>query len=181
MRHFPVSLLLLFLFLVSFAFSALAKPEQVSMRIKRVMLVNDAPAVLLVDSSEDSFLLVFIDFFMANSIRMGMEPPSLERPMTHDLMGIFLRQLGASLKRIDITELKNNTYYALITLEIKGKSNQIDARPSDALALAVRNKTPVFVHRKLIQRFDRDSEKKPKRDKNQEPTRKDAGKRKAST
>ena len=147
---------LLFMGLLFVPGVSLAGKGMVPMSIKRVMLVNDAPAVLLVDREEESFLLVFIDFFMANSIRMGMEAPSLDRPLTHDLMGIFLRQLGANLKRVDITELKNNTYYALITLEMKGKFSQFDARPSDALALAVRNRTPIFVKTGLLHRFDQD-------------------------
>ena len=111
--------LLFFLFFYSshsLAMSEGRKNNQVPVKIKRVLLINDSPAVLLVDKPEEEFMLVFIDFFMANAISLGMKPPVLERPLTHDLMGIFLRRLGAKVARIDITELKNNTYYALITL-----------------------------------------------------------------
>jgi len=165
-RFIPLFVLIL---LVSMVLSSMAGPkeEMVPVQIKRVLLVNDSPAVLLVDQEEKSFLLVFIDFFMANSIRMGMQAPQLERPMTHDLMGIFIRQLGASIQRIEIYELKNNTYYALINLEVNGKVQQIDARPSDALALAVRNQTPIFARKNLLQNFD----KRPKEQlENQTPT-----------
>ncbi|MEE8396621.1 MAG: bifunctional nuclease family protein [bacterium] len=127
-----------------------AEAPRVPVQIKRVLLINDSPAVLLVDPEEKSFLLVFIDFFMANAIQMGMEPPELERPLTHDLITIFLQTLGAKVTRIDITELKNNTYYALITLQVNGRSRQIDSRPSDALAIAVRQKTPIFVNGGLM-------------------------------
>jgi bifunctional DNase/RNase len=122
----------------------------VPVQIKRILLVNESPAVLLVDKPEDKFLLVFIDFFMANAIRMGMEQPVIERPLTHDLIGIFLHHLGAKVTKIVITELKNNTYYALITLDVNGRAQEIDARPSDALAIAVRHKTPIFASSELL-------------------------------
>lgn len=157
---------LLFLAALSLPRAGLSMPvtpgeAPVAMQIKRVLLVSDSPAVLLVDRTERKFVLVFIDFFMANAIRMGMEEPALERPLTHDLIGIFLRRMGAKLKRIDITDLKNNTYYALITLEVNGKSQQFDARPSDAMAIAVRNDTPIFVNPKLLKSIDEELKPTP--------------------
>jgi hypothetical protein len=116
----------------------------VPMQIKRLLLIDDLPAVLLMDQPERRYLLVFIDFFMANAIQMGIDQPALERPLTHDLMGILLRRAGVKLTRVSITGLKDNTYYALITIQVNGQSQDVDARPSDALALAVRNQTPVF-------------------------------------
>ncbi len=131
----------------------------VPVQIKRMLLINESPAVLLVDRPEKEFLLVFIDYFMANAIRLGMDESVLERPLTHDLIGIFLRRLGAKLVRIDITKLKNNTYYALITLDVNGQKQQIDARPSDALAIAVRNKTPIYANRALLKSLEKMGEK----------------------
>ena len=125
----------------------------VSMQIKRILVINESPAVLLLDEPEQNYLLVFIDFFMANAIRMGMEEPRLPRPLTHDLIGIFLQQLGAKVTRIAITELRANTYYALITIVVNGRAVDIDARPSDALAIAVRLKSPIYANPALLKKM----------------------------
>ncbi|MCZ6534348.1 MAG: bifunctional nuclease family protein [SAR324 cluster bacterium] len=124
--------------------------DPVPVQIKRILIINDSPAVLLMDGPEQHFLLVFIDFFMANAIRMGMEAPVLSRPLTHDLIGIFLRQLDAKIAKVVINDLKDNTYYAQISLEVNGRTSIIDARPSDALAIAVRHKIPVFAAPNLL-------------------------------
>lgn len=118
--------------------------DLVPLRVERVVLVNHSPAVLLVDASKERYLLMFVDFFMATAIRMGMDGAHFERPMTHDLIGTLLHRAGARITRITITELRNNTYYALIGLQINGKETTVDSRPSDALALAVREDVPIL-------------------------------------
>ena len=125
-------------------------PALTRVQVKQVVLMNDAPAVLLVDADEGHYLLMYIDFFMANAIQMGVEGPSLERPLTHDLMAIFLRHLGARVIRITIPELRDNTYYAVISIQVNGKVTEFDARPSDALALAVRSGAPVWAASALL-------------------------------
>jgi bifunctional DNase/RNase len=141
-RHLLAGLLL---FLAAPAWSAEpAAPPGVPVQVKRLLLVDNVPAVLLMDPSEQRYLLLFIDFFMASSIQAGIDQAAVERPMTHDLMGILLRRAGVQLTRIVITGLKDHTYYALITMQVNGQSQDVDARPSDALALAVRNHVPVF-------------------------------------
>ena len=150
MRSWILAILFLAVVLV---FPGAERPEgaaSVPMQIKRILVIDESPAVLLVDELQQNYLLVFIDFFMANAIRMGMEQPVLSRPLTHDLIGIFLQQLGAKVTRISITELKDNTYYALITIEVNGRLRDIDARPSDALAIAVRLKSPIFAAPALL-------------------------------
>ncbi|MCH8843034.1 MAG: bifunctional nuclease family protein [SAR324 cluster bacterium] len=122
----------------------------VAVRVQKVLLVNNNPVVLLTSEDDDSHLLVFIDHFMAQAIQFGLMDYSIERPMTHDLIGILLRRIGAKVDKITITDLKNDTYYALISLQVNGTTHQIDARPSDALAIAVRNKAPIYVSRKLM-------------------------------
>lgn len=122
----------------------------VPVRVKRVLLVNQAPAVLLLDSPGERYLLMFIDFFMASAISSGMNGPILERPLTHDLIGILLRRLGGQVTKITITDLKNDTYYALISLRVNGEVEEIDARPSDALAIAVRTHAPIFAAGSLL-------------------------------
>ena len=126
------------------------KGTLVPLRVQRVLLINDVPAVLLLERGGTRFLLMFIDFFMANAIRSGMIGPQLERPLTHDLIGILLSRLGGKVNKITITELKDNTYYALISLQVNGRVEEIDARPSDALAIAVRTRAPIFADKALL-------------------------------
>ncbi len=156
MRRLVLVLAGLLIFTAAARAAETASPEWVPVQIKRLVLINDAPAVVLVDQPEERYLLMFIDFFMANAIRMGMLGPQLERPLTHDLMGIFLRHFGAEIAQIRITDLKDNTYYALISLQIDGGRTEFDARPSDALALAVRNESPIFAHADLLKPLEGD-------------------------
>jgi bifunctional DNase/RNase len=137
--------------------------QWVALQVSRVLLINDSPAVLLLDEAEERYLLMFVDFFMANSIRMGLLGPQLDRPLTHDLIGILLRRLGARLNRITITELKDNTYYALISLQVNGETAEFDARPSDALAIAVRNRTPIFAASTLLKPLEKGEGESPRR------------------
>jgi uncharacterized protein len=129
-----------------------APPALVPMQVKDVLLVNDAPAVLLVDEPQQRYLLMFVDFFMANAIRIGMDGPQLQRPLTHDLIGILMRRLGARFTRVTITQVKDNTYYALLSVQVNASGEQadFDARPSDAIAIAVRNHTPIFAAADLL-------------------------------
>ncbi|MEE8434033.1 MAG: bifunctional nuclease family protein [bacterium] len=122
----------------------------VPLRVQRVVLINDVPAVLLLERGGTRYLLIFIDFFMANAIRSGMIGPQLERPLTHDLIGILLSRLGGKVNKITITALKDNTYYALISLQVNGRVEEIDARPSDALAIAVRTRAPIYADKALL-------------------------------
>ncbi|MBI4081519.1 MAG: bifunctional nuclease family protein [Candidatus Lambdaproteobacteria bacterium] len=126
-------------------------PESwVPVRIKRVLVIEDTPAVLLLDEPEQRYLLVFVDYFMAESIQIGLRGQPFERPLTHDLIGILLGQLDARVTRVSITGLKQNTYFAMISLVANGQSKEIDARPSDALAIAVRIKAPIRVAQGLL-------------------------------
>jgi bifunctional DNase/RNase len=124
--------------------------QLVPVEVQRILLVNNHPAVVLANEKEHIYLLVYVDHFMAQAIQLGMLGMSIERPLTHDLIGILLRRLGAQLSKVSITELKDNTYYALISLRVNGNLQEIDARPSDALAIAVRSKSPIFVARSLM-------------------------------
>ena len=153
MRMVIVALLCL-LVLPGAVYSEEESTPWVALRVKQLVMVNNAPAVLLVDEPEERYLLMFISFFMANAIRMGMDGPQLERPLTHDLIGILLRRLGAKVTKIKITELKDNTYYALISVQVNGEVAEFDARPSDALAIAVRNGAPIFADHTLLKPVD---------------------------
>lgn len=124
--------------------------ELVPVRVQRIVLINDMPAVLLMDHGGTRFLLMFIDFFMAKAIRSGMIGAQPKRPLTHDLIGVLLNRLGGKVKKITITELKDNTYFSLISLQVKGRVEEIDARPSDALAIAVRSGAPIYAEASLL-------------------------------
>ncbi|HKI98479.1 MAG TPA: bifunctional nuclease family protein [bacterium] len=130
-----------------------APPGMVPLQVKDVLLVDDVPAVLLLDRPGQRYLLMFVDFLMATAIRTGMDGPQLERPLTHDLIGILVRRLGARFTRVTITRLKDSTYYALLSVQVNasGEVLDIDVRPSDAIAIAVRNHIPIFAAEGLLQ------------------------------
>ena len=179
MRSWILAILFLAVVLVFPGAEGPGGAASVPVQIKRVLLVNGSPAVLLVDITEQNYLLVYIDFFMANAIQMGMDEPQLPRPLTHDLIGIFLQQLGAKVTKIAITELRENTYYALITIDVNGRKVDIDARPSDALAIAVRLQAPIFAAPGLLKSL-RESGKPPPPESPGRPGRPVPGKRAAA-
>jgi bifunctional DNase/RNase len=101
--------------------------------------------VVVLESIADQRLLpIWIDVTEARAIALELEQVKTPRPLTHDLMRNILNRMGATLERAVITDLRNNTYYAILYLRLKGQELQIDARPSDAIALALRMKAPVF-------------------------------------
>src|SRR4051794_21901955 len=107
-------------------------------------MVGKQPIVLLKTADGKRFLPIWIGPNEASAIMtklQGSEPP---RPMTHDLLQSVVEELGGSVVRIAVTELRENTFYALITLRLNGNELEIDSRPSDAIALAVRANAPIF-------------------------------------
>ena len=127
--------------------------ETVQMEIKGLMLdpSSKTPIVLLHDPSGDTFLPIWIGVFEANAIALrieGVEPP---RPMTHDLLYTSLLLMGAKVQRVTISELRENTFYAVISLHGPGGEHVIDSRPSDAIALALRADAPIFAHRSVLE------------------------------
>ena len=118
----------------------------VETRIKTVMVDpnTQAPVVVLESVADQKLLPIWIDVAEARAIALELEQVKTPRPLTHDLMRNILTRIGATLERAVITDLRNNTYYAILYLRLKGQELQIDARPSDAIALALRMKAPVF-------------------------------------
>jgi bifunctional DNase/RNase len=143
-RHGWVVVLIL---LVPAALPAAQNGGAVEARIKTLMVDpnTQAPVVILESVSDKRLLPIWIDIAEARAIALEMEQVKLPRPLTHDLMRNVLDRLGATLERVLIADLKNSTYYALLFLKSKGQELQIDARPSDAMALALRMKAPVFI------------------------------------
>lgn len=124
----------------------------IEMKIKGLMIdpVTQMPIVLLRDPKSDAVLPIWVGLSEANAIALQIESISTPRPMTHDLLKNVLVNLEASVERIVITELKDNTFYALIHLTRDGKSLTVDSRPSDAIALALRANAPIFVEEEVI-------------------------------
>ena len=107
-------------------------------------MVGKQPIVLLKTVDGNKFLPIWIGHPEAAAILMKLQGASTPRPMTHDLLNDVLSELEVSCTRVAVTELKENTFYAAITLSANGRDIEIDSRPSDALALAVRSGAPIF-------------------------------------
>ena len=113
-------------------------------------MVGKQPMVLLRTAVGDRYLPIWIGPAEASAILMKLEGTETPRPMTHDLFASVLAQLGAEVVRIEVTDLRENTFYARITLRRDGASYEIDSRPSDAIALAVRTRAPIFASDAVI-------------------------------
>ena len=121
--------------------------ELVPMSIKGLMLdpVSNSPIVVLKDEEEKFFLPIWVGIFEANAIALQLENVATPRPMTHDLLRNVIHDLNATVQKIVVCDLQENTFYALIYLRLNGDTLTIDARPSDAIALALRTRAPIFV------------------------------------
>jgi len=109
------------------------------------------PVVVLVDLNGQKALPIWIGVFEAEAISRGLEDVVTLRPMTHDLMKQILDTFQVSLNRVVINDLKENTFYASLHLDVGGRELIVDSRPSDAIALAIRLKAPIFVAESVIQ------------------------------
>jgi bifunctional DNase/RNase len=109
------------------------------------------PIIILRDEEGQRILPIWVGVFEANAIALQIENVQTPRPMTHDLLKNIIDDLSAQVERIVVTELKENTFYALIHLRRNGHSIEVDARPSDAIALALRTRSPIFVEEAVIQ------------------------------
>lgn len=106
---------------------------------------NNSPIVLLKEVSSDVMLPIWIGVYEANAIAMEIEKAVAQRPLTHDLLRNVMAQLGATVERVVITDLVESTFYATIVLDVGGRKVFIDSRPSDAIALALRTDSPIYV------------------------------------
>jgi len=126
----------------------------VEMKVKGLMWdpVSRMPIVILRTQEGESLLPIFVGLFEANAIAQQLDGSLSPRPMTHDLLGNLIDALHARVDRVVITDLRDNTFFALIHLERSGEKLAIDARPSDAMALALRVKVPIFVEDTVLER-----------------------------
>ena len=124
----------------------------VEMQVRGLMLdpVTNVPIVILRDTSGERVLPIWVGPAEANAIALQIENVAAPRPMTHDLLRDIIAALGVSLSRVIIADLKGSTYYAYLELRQGSDVVLVDARPSDAVALAARTKAPVFVHSKVL-------------------------------
>jgi bifunctional DNase/RNase len=113
---------------------------------------TNTPIVLLKDLEDKEVVPIWIGFFEASAIATQLEKVQLSRPMTHDLMKNLLDTLGITVMKIEVNDLRENTFYALIHLDMDGIPFAIDARPSDSIALALRTQAPIYVHEEVIEK-----------------------------
>ena len=127
---------------------------QVEMKIKGLMIdpISNMPIIILRDPKTSAVLPIWVGIFEANAIALQIEKIATPRPMTHDLLKNILAGMQASVEKIVITELKDNTFYALVYLRHGDRQLSIDSRPSDAIALALRTESPIFVESEVIEK-----------------------------
>ncbi len=125
---------------------------QIEMTIKGLMVdpITNMPIVILRDKEGQRVLPIWVGIFEANAIALQIENVPTPRPMTHDLLRNVIQDLKGAVQKIVVCDLQENTFYALIYLSLGGDTVAIDARPSDAIALALRARAPIFVEDTVI-------------------------------
>ena len=118
----------------------------------RVRQETQQRAVVLKVKDSDLYLPIFIGQFEVEAIRFKLMGVEVQRPMTHDLLGSVIGDLGGSIHSIVVSELKNDTFFAKIVIDSNGSLIEIDARPSDALALAVRSEAPIYAEDEAVEK-----------------------------
>ncbi|HLG59412.1 MAG TPA: bifunctional nuclease family protein [Vicinamibacterales bacterium] len=124
----------------------------IEMSIKGLMVdpITNMPIVILKDKLGERVLSIWVGIFEANAIALQIENVSTPRPMTHDLLRNVITDLDGSVDRVVVSDLKDNTFFAIIHLTVRGERVAIDARPSDAIALALRTRSPILVEETVI-------------------------------
>ena len=124
----------------------------IEMSIKGLMVdpITNMPIVILKDKLGELVLSIWVGIFEANAIALQIENVSTPRPMTHDLLRNIIADLDGSVDRVVVSDLKDNTFFAIIHLTVRGERIAVDARPSDAIALALRTRSPILVEESVI-------------------------------
>ena len=117
----------------------------------RVSLMSQHRIVVLKDMNSSRFLPIWIGPFEADAITIELQGVEVARPLTHDLLKSLITKLGAEIESVAITDLRNDTFFAQISLTVNGHRMEIDSRPSDAIALAVRARVPVYVSDEVME------------------------------
>ncbi len=126
--------------------------DEVEVRIRGLMMdpVTSMPMIVLKDIAGEGVLPIWVGIFEANAIALEIEKSTTPRPMTHDLLRNVLRGFDARVTRVVVSELRDDTFFAVIWIDHNGEAVSIDARPSDALALAMRSDCPIYVSRAVM-------------------------------
>jgi hypothetical protein len=114
--------------------------------------ITNTPIVILKDMQDNKAIPIWIGLFEASAIAMELEHVVFSRPMTHDLLYDCIKALDATINRIEIIDIRNNTFFASVYLTREGQTYVIDARPSDAIALALRAQTSIFVEENVLEK-----------------------------
>src|SRR3984893_13217751 len=143
---------------------------EVEMKIRGLMMdpVTNMPIVVLKDVAGNAILPIWVGIYEANAIALEIEKVSTPRPMTHDLIKTLLLGLGTGMRKVVVSELKDDTFYAVIWLEKEGELISVDSRPSDALALALRLDCPIFVDDSVLKNSKQSSAISDKMNNNEE-------------
>lgn len=130
------------------------KQEPIRMEVKGLMIdpSSNNPIVILRDPESQAFLPIWIGLFEASAIQLGLESVASPRPRTHDLLVSMLRTLGSEVVKVVVADLREQTFYAVIHVRRGSEELEIDARPSDAIAVALRTGSPVFVARAVLEK-----------------------------
>jgi bifunctional DNase/RNase len=125
---------------------------ELEMKIRGLMMdpVTNMPIVILKDVNGNSVLPIWVGIYEANAIALEIEKVTTQRPMTHDLIKSLLHGLDTGIRKVVVSELKDDTFYAIIWLERNGELISVDSRPSDALALALRLDCPIYVEESVL-------------------------------
>jgi bifunctional DNase/RNase len=125
----------------------------IEVRIRGLMMdpATNMPIVVLKDVGSDTVMPIWVGIFEANAIAIEIEKVAAPRPMTHDLTRNLLRHMNSQLERVVITELRDDTFFAVLWVRHDGELMTVDARPSDAIALALRSDCPIYVSEQVMQ------------------------------
>ncbi len=152
-RYWKIGLaVVLLISLVLIAISKETPPPFIEMEVKGVRLdaIGQSPVVILVDKEGAKALPIWIGLLEANAIDKELKNITSTRPLTHDLLHSILTQAQVEVKEVRIVDVKDNTYYAILFLKMKKGVIEVDARPSDAIILALKSKTPIYVSTKIL-------------------------------
>jgi len=126
----------------------------IEMKVAGIVLdpYSNVPIVVLRDMEDKTTVPIWIGLVEASAIAMELEKIKIQRPLTHDLIKNILNELQVQVNKIEVTDLQDNTYFALIHMRVGDREVTVDSRPSDAIALALRTQSPIFVEEKVIEK-----------------------------
>jgi bifunctional DNase/RNase len=126
--------------------------REVKVRGLLVDPTTNSPIVLLKDVASEAMLPIWVGPFEANSIASEIEKTAPQRPMTHDLLRNVINQMGGTVRRVIVTDLRDNTFYAVIEITVADRMVFLDSRPSDAIALALRVDCPIYIQEEVLEK-----------------------------